>query len=64
VPRRLIRGITVLWEGQTVYMDMRNETYLQYFNRINQGIQSCMSYAGIKDINQLYSMDYSIHTNN
>lgn len=51
-------------EGQTVYMDMRNETYLQYFNRINQGIQSCMSYAGIKDINQLYSMDYSIHTNN
>ena len=51
-------------EGQTVYMDMRNETYLQYFNRINQGIQSCMSYAVIKDINQLYSRDYSIHTNN
>ena len=51
-------------EGQTVYMDMRNETYIQYFNRINQGIQSCMSYAGVNDITSLVNMEYQIHTNN
>ena len=51
-------------EGQTVYMDMRNETYVQYFNRINQGVQSCMSYAGVDDINSLVDMEYQIHTNN
>ena len=45
-------------EGQTVYMDMRNETYVQYFNRINQGVQSCMSYAGTNNINDLSDMDY------
>lgn len=51
-------------EGQTVVLDMRDETYLQYFERINQGIQSCMSYSGLKDINELDLMDYAIHTNN
>jgi len=51
-------------EGQTVYMDMRNETYIQYFNRINQGIQSCMSYAGVNNITSLVDMEYQIHTNN
>jgi len=51
-------------EGQTVYMDMRNETYVQYFNRINQGVQSCMSYAGVNDITSLINMEYQIHTNN
>ena len=51
-------------EGQTVYMDMRNETYAQYFNRINQGIQSCMSYAGVNKISLLSGMDYAVHTNN
>tara|TARA_R110000868_G_scaffold81071_7_gene229791 strand:+ start:88 stop:1107 length:1020 start_codon:yes stop_codon:yes gene_type:complete len=51
-------------EGQTVYMDMRNETYLQYFDRINQGVQSCMSYAGVNKITSLTSMEFSIHTNN
>ena len=51
-------------EGQTVYLDMRNETYVEYFNRINQGIQSCMSYAGVKKISELTNMEYQIHTNN
>ena len=51
-------------EGQTVYMDMRNETYEQYFERINQGVQSCMSYAGINDITSLPDMEYQVHTNN
>tara|TARA_A100000172_G_scaffold3619_1_gene2238 strand:+ start:58344 stop:59366 length:1023 start_codon:yes stop_codon:yes gene_type:complete len=51
-------------EGQTVYMDMRNETYLQYFDRINQGVQSCMSYAGVSKITLLSDMEFYIHTNN
>lgn len=51
-------------EGKVTMLDMREETYLQYLKRINQGIQSCMSYGGIKDINELNLMDYSIHTNN
>ena len=51
-------------EGQTVYLNMRNETYVEYFNRINQGIQSCMSYAGVKKIFELSNMEYQIHTNN
>jgi GMP reductase len=51
-------------EGQTVYMDMRNETYIQYFDRINQGVQSCMSYAGVDDITSLIDMEYQVHTNN
>ena len=51
-------------EGKVTMLDMREETYLQYLKRINQGIQSCMSYGGIKDINKLNLMDYSIHTNN
>jgi hypothetical protein len=51
-------------EGQTVYLDMRNETYIQYFDRINQGIQSCMSYAGVNEITLLTKMEYLIHTNN
>lgn len=45
-------------------MDMRNETYEQYFDRINQGVQSCMSYAGVNNISLLSGMDYAVHTNN
>ena len=51
-------------EGQTVYMDMRSETYIEYFNRINQGVQSCMSYAGVDKISSLSEMDFQVHTNN
>ena len=43
---------------------MRNETYLQYLDRVNQGIQSCMSYAGVNEIMLLSDMEYYIHTNN
>ena len=48
-------------EGKVVYLDMREEPYKQYFDRINQGIQSCMSYAGIEDITKLYLMEYSVY---
>jgi GMP reductase len=48
-------------EGRVVYLDMREESYKQYFDRINQGIQSCMSYAGIDDIKKLHLMEYSVY---
>ena len=48
-------------EGKVVYLDMRDESYKEYLERINQGIQSCMSYAGIKDITKLHLMEYSVY---
>ena len=48
-------------EGKIVYLDMREESYKQYFDRINQGIQSCMSYAGTEDITKLHLMEYSVY---
>jgi IMP dehydrogenase/GMP reductase len=48
-------------EGKVVYLDMRDESYQEYIDRINQGIQSCMSYAGIEDISKLYLMEYSVY---
>ena len=48
-------------EGKVVYLDMREESYKQYFDRINQGIQSCMSYAGTEDITKLHLMEYSVY---
>ncbi len=51
-------------EGKIVYLDMRDESYQEYIDRINQGIQSCMSYAGVDEIELLSNMEYYIHTNN
>jgi GMP reductase len=48
-------------EGKTVYLEMRDESYEQYLNRINQGIQSCMSYAGVDNIDKLHLMEYSVY---
>ena len=48
-------------EGKTVYLEMREETYKQYLDRINQGIQSCMSYAGVDNVDKLYLMEYAIY---
>jgi GMP reductase len=48
-------------EGKIVYLEMRQESYKEYLERINQGIQSCMSYAGIKDITKLHLMEYSVY---
>lgn len=49
-------------EGQKVLLEQRTETYLQYFKRINEGIQSCMSYAGTNTLDGLRFMDYTIRT--
>ena len=48
-------------EGKVVYLDMRQESYKEYLERINQGIQSCMSYAGTEDITKLHLMEYSVY---
>ena len=48
-------------EGKIVYLDMRQESYKEYLERINQGVQSCMSYAGAEDITQLHLMEYSVY---
>ena len=48
-------------EGKVVYLDMRDESYKEYLERINQGIQSCMSYAGTDDIKKLHLMEYSVY---
>ena len=48
-------------EGKVVYLDMREESYQEYIDRINQGIQSCMSYAGTEDITKLHLMEYSVY---
>ena len=48
-------------EGKVVYLDMRYESYQEYIDRINQGIQSCMSYAGTEDITKLHLMEYSVY---
>ena len=48
-------------EAKVVYLDMRYESYQEYIDRINQGIQSCMSYAGTEDISKLHLMEYSVY---
>lgn len=52
------KGTTHYVEGQKVLLEQRNETYQQYFTRINEGIQSCMSYAGITNLFDIPFMQY------
>ena len=40
---------------------MRQESYKEYLERINQGIQSRMSYAGTEDITKLHLMEYFVY---
>lgn len=56
------KGHSDFAEGQVVFLEMSNDTYDRYFQRINQGIQSCMSYCGVTEISQLNTMDFSIRT--
>jgi len=58
------KGHSGFVEGQTVLLEIRDETYLQYLKRINEGIQSCMSYAGIRNINDLPTMDFKYRLSN
>jgi GMP reductase len=45
-------------EGQKVLLEQRTENYQGYFKRINEGIQSCMSYAGVTNLSDLKHMQF------
>jgi len=49
-------------EGQKVLLEQRSETYLNYIKRINEGIQSCMSYAGTDELQGLRYMRFGYLT--
>jgi IMP dehydrogenase/GMP reductase len=47
-------------EGTTVLLPMKPQTYLGYIKEIADGIQSCMSYAGVTKVGLLYcKMNFS-----
>lgn len=48
-------------EGQKVLLDQRTENYYGFLQRINEGVQSCMSYAGVDELEGLKEMRYHIH---
>lgn len=50
---QFIEGTKVLLEGNWL-------TYEEYFRKINDGVRSCMSYAGVRDIKNLTKMAYQI----
>lgn len=47
-------------EGQKVMLDMSEETYLDYYSRIKEGIQSFLSYIGQDDIKNANQCIYNI----
>ena len=47
-------------EGTLVTLPMRDKTYTQYMDEINDGISSCCSYAGVETIPRLIAMKYSL----
>ena len=47
-------------EGQKVLLEQRTESYQGYLTRINEGVQSCMSYAGVKDLSDLRYMKFGV----
>ena len=54
------KGHNSFVEGQKVMLDMREETYLDYLNRIKEGIQSFLSYIGQTDIKNATQCTYNI----
>lgn len=54
------KGYNKYIEGFEVRLPMKNETYLEYLERIAQGIRSCMSYNGSTNIKDLKNMRYII----
>ena len=54
------KGYNEYIEGFEVRLPMKNETYLEYLFRIEQGIRSCMSYNGSANIRDLKGMKYII----
>lgn len=56
------KGSDSFVEGQKVLLEQRTESYLGYLKRINEGVQSCMSYAGTSELQDLVNMQFGIIT--
>jgi GMP reductase len=48
-------------EGQKVLLEQRTENYYGFLKRINEGVQSCMSYAGTDELVGLQEMLFHVH---
>lgn len=46
---------------ENVLLETNNLTYLEYYEKIKQGIQSCMSYHNLTDISDMGSIQWSKH---
>lgn len=47
-------------EGFEKHLPYRDKTYFEFLDEINQGIRSCMSYAGIDNIKNLTKMKWQV----
>lgn len=52
------KGYDKYIEGQEVWLDKSKETYLEFHNKIEQGIKSTMSFANLNNISELNKMKY------
>lgn len=46
-------------EGDKVILDCLNESYIDYYEKIDQGIKSCASYAGVANAKDLRKMKWA-----
>jgi GMP reductase len=44
-----------------VILQCNRLTYLEYFDKVNQGVRSCMSYHNLRDIKYMEKIKWSIH---
>ena len=56
-----VKGGSDFIEGAKVLLPARKETYTEFLNRIQDGVQSCISYSGGDSLFDLKSMEYSVH---
>lgn len=47
-------------EGTTRYIDIKHESYDALYRKINEGVTSCMSYAGVERIEDLVNMKWRV----
>lgn len=52
-------GNTDFIEGDKVLLDQSEDYYLDYYRKIDQGIKSCASYAGVDEVEKLRNMKWS-----
>jgi GMP reductase len=51
-------------EGKSVNLRMSELTYAAYYDKIEQAIQSCVSYSGYSSMRDLTFMEFAVHLNN